>query len=355
MKQLWCSLVGAERQLSLLLGLPYTIPTEHCGLQIDEDEAHLLSPEEVYNRKITPFVSRLVDRTLSGKPPVLATTQELDEELDTIAKSLPDSWWEPPPEVGPEKTAASSDALNRALAHIHHFQFVALLHLPYMLRGDSDRRHQYNRFACLNASREILIRYTNVWKACRTFSCKVIDFQVFTAAVTLLLSLLRQGQTRQIQNEDDRRDWQLVDDLAKTMEDLSHDENLVSTKAAKVIRALQELCLRPVGQGRKTELNIPYFGTVDISVTGNISAESEQNGSGLVAEQENVADQGTAAFPNGNQAFDETTSNSWASFPFTDVSSNSIWGDGPENTQWGLDNAPFGDYFHLDWNQSWNC
>jgi hypothetical protein len=138
------------------------------------------------------------------------------------------------------------------------------------------------------------------------------------------------------------------------MEDLAHDEHLVSTKAAKVIRALQELCLRPAEHGRKTQLNIPYFGTVDISVTGNISAGTEQNGSGLVAEQENAANQGTT-FPNENQGFDETTSNSWASFPLTDFSSNSIWGDGPDNTQWGLDNAPFGDYFHLDWNQSWNC
>lgn len=354
MKQLWCSLVGAERQLSLLLGLPYSTPTDHCGLQISDDEAHLLSPEEAYSRKIAPFVSRLIDRTLSGKAPVLATTQELDEELETIARSLPDSWWEPPPEVGPEKTVVNSDALNRALAHIHHFQFVALLHLPYMLRGDSDRRYQYNRFACLNASREILIRYNIVWRACRTFSCKVIDFQVFTAAVTLLLSLLRQGQVRHLQNEDDKRDWQLVDDLAKTMENLAHDEQLVSTKAAKVIRALQQLCLHPTRDGTKTKLNIPYFGTVDISVTGNVSTGNHQSIAGPITEIEERSHQGTT-FPNEDQAFDPNASNSWSSFPFTDFSSNSIWGDGPENTQWGLDNAPFGDYFHLDWNQSWNC
>lgn len=352
MQQLWYSLLGAERHLSLLLGLPYSVPTEHCDLQIEEDKAQLVSPDILYSRRAISIVSRLIDQNLSGKPPVLAATQEMDAELDAIAKSLPDLWWEPPPAIGADKTAENSQALSRALTHIYHFQLVALLHLPYMLRADSDRRYEYSRFACLNASREILIRYRTIWKADRVSFSKVFDFHVFTAAITILLSLLRLAQLGQSQTESDRKNWQLVDDLAGNMESSEEgDDGLVSAKAAKVIRALQEICLHPERNHGNTRLNIPYFGTVDISVNSGMRTQDAGKPPMPLDGQENIEAQGDQ-FSIQNSGFGDAQDSSWTSFPLNDLPSSSIWGNGPEYTQWGLENAPLGDYFHQDWNQS---
>jgi hypothetical protein len=54
-----------------------------------------------------------------------------------------------------ERTLNTSGLFNRLLDQIWFFQMRALLHLPFMLHADSDRRYEYKKSSGLDAAREV--------------------------------------------------------------------------------------------------------------------------------------------------------------------------------------------------------
>lgn len=79
-----------------------------------------------------------------------------------------------------------------------------------------------NRIAALESAREMIVRYQVVRPAqgYQSLICKVIDFQVFTAAMVLILNLFDSSASNSKRNEEeDDRDWDL---LTSTNEMLQH-------------------------------------------------------------------------------------------------------------------------------------
>lgn len=249
------------------------------GLPIGSVDDHFL-PEEtfqnpscnkelLFSRKLCELSARLAERNQSENSHAYATTQQIDERLDQLKKEMPDSYWEIPVLSANKHTPEAAAHFDRLMTQIWCFQLEALLHLPFMLRAATERRYEYNKFACLNASREMIWRYLAMRDAAPniSFCCKIIDFGALTATVTLLLGLIEPAQgsetpeTRQ-QKENDRN---LVQTVLTSLDKLGRNgKNIIASQSSNVIRSLLAVD-SPAGRAAgNLRLTIPYFGTISI-------------------------------------------------------------------------------------------
>ena len=178
----------------------------------------------------------------------------------------------------------------RLADHLHHYNLVHLLHLPYLLNSQTDDRDlTYSKVTCVNASREILIRVI----AFRTFKrnmmatyCRTADFFALMAGMTILLAHI-DGHKLQ---EDDWRahqrlgDRALVGQLLQSYDNVHDymDDDLTKQSAVQLRRLMNIESEAARGKGdwaRDTvsniekdcgelQLNIPYFGIINIGRMG---------------------------------------------------------------------------------------
>jgi len=174
----------------LLLGLP-------VGCDDPDFEAHEtfenpnINRDLLFSRKLCRISTRIIERNQGDSSNAYATTQNIDEQLDDLAKEVGHEWWILPSQIPNDRTSAAASAFDRLMSQIWYFQLQALLHLPFMLRASTERRYEYSKFSCLKASREVLYRYLLLRTTDnKSFCCNVVDFGALTATVTILLGLL---------------------------------------------------------------------------------------------------------------------------------------------------------------------
>lgn len=220
----------------------------------------------------------IVDRNQAEPTHAFSTTQNIDEKLDNLSKQMPSSWWEMPDNSIFERNEATVDLFDRALVQIWHYELESLVHLPYMLRAAVDRRYEYSRLSCLSASRKLVHRWIFLRERSKaSFICKVIEFQAFKAAITLLLGILQPSQTvkdpMQIRQEEEDR--KLIDTVRNIFEELQALENdVVLGQSAEVLKTLESINLKDRGKGGSIRLTIPHFGTISVGKSRcNLAAE----------------------------------------------------------------------------------
>ncbi|RDL38985.1 Zn2 DNA-binding protein [Venustampulla echinocandica] len=265
-KEMWYQIVRADRYLALFLGLPVGSVDDTFG---PEETFHnpAVDKDMLFSRKLCEISSRISDRNLAQNSQAYATTQEIDEKLDILAKDMPKSWWEIPAFTPETSTQELALHLDHIMTQIWYFQLEALLHLPFMLRAATERRYDYSKFTCLKASREMVSRYLAMNSTAKSFCCRVMDFGAFTSTVTLLLGLLEvtpAPETPEIrqQKENDRA---LVHVVVKSLEETSRDgKEVIATQSVNVIKSLLAMD-SPSGRAPASlRLTIPYFGTITI-------------------------------------------------------------------------------------------
>ncbi|KAL2401284.1 Dehydrocurvularin biosynthesis regulator [Exophiala dermatitidis] len=188
---IWSRIVFLDRFLCLMLGLPQGCTEKNMGF-----EALLTGslPLERLERIHCAVASRVLERNeLEPSAQDLSITRTLDLGLQKAARSVPSKWW-----LTPKLDSAGTDSRSmfwdtgRLFAQVLHYNLLNQLHLPYMLRSSmADRKYEYSRITCVNASREILTRFISL----RSFngiasSCRIIDFLALMASITLLLAHL---------------------------------------------------------------------------------------------------------------------------------------------------------------------
>lgn len=188
---MWSRIVYADRYLSILLGLPAgTSDNSFASEARLRDE----TPAGRLERIHSVIIHRIIERNQRDPLAELGTTQEIDNELQRAARSMPARWWLMPTlgsaneEATPQQHIA---ALVRIMNQLCHYGLLTMVHLPYLLRVSPDRRYDYSKITCVNASREMLLRFIHF----RTFNhtsscCRTMDFAAFTGALTLLLAHL---------------------------------------------------------------------------------------------------------------------------------------------------------------------
>jgi hypothetical protein len=233
------------------------------------DGAQWLTTEDKYNKHLITIAGLIVDRNQAEPTHAFSTTQNIDEKLDELAKQMPSSWWELPDYSTFERDHATADLFDRVLVQIWHYELESLLHLPYMLRAAIDRRYEYSRLSCLSASRKLVQWWIFLREQSKApLICKIIEFQAFKAAITLLLGNLQPSQTvkdaMQIRQEEE--DMKLVDTVRNIFEELQALENdVVLVQSAEVLKTLQSINLNDPGKGGNIRLTIPHFGTISVS------------------------------------------------------------------------------------------
>lgn len=172
----------------MLLGLP----TSTGGIRFPTLDASK-DPGVLYSlpRTLGGVIAKILDRNqIEMSQQALDLTKAIDTELMEIAQHMPPSFWRPTDFTGLQRDSAEAfHEARRAFDHMCYYTSVIQLHLPHMLCPSDASQRTYSKMACVNASREILVREI----ALRTFNpiracCRMSDFLALIAGMTLVLA-----------------------------------------------------------------------------------------------------------------------------------------------------------------------
>ncbi|KAF4337757.1 hypothetical protein FBEOM_8354 [Fusarium beomiforme] len=205
LKSIWWAFYHGDRFSSLLLGLPYGFNDAHFGPSAEPYNAAVV-PEQRLVLRCASIAGKIIDRTMMPGKPSSASSMLLDEQMDTIASSMPLSWWDVPDSL-PSSHAETDELRNRLLLQYYFFHVRINLHLPFVQRLESTSSRDSHRLACMEASRQLLTRFLLL----RTqigghsiFDCKTSDFVGFMAAVALILCLSQSTTATSLVSDKDR-------------------------------------------------------------------------------------------------------------------------------------------------------
>ncbi|KAJ5156194.1 hypothetical protein N7492_008997 [Penicillium capsulatum] len=267
-RHVWNHIIYADRYLSLMLGM-------YNGITDVALDSQRESPEPSSMDSLCRVAGSIIERNQrfrENTPSMVRMTQTIDSELVSIN----------PPGVESDDVASSplgkaidrAQSYHRLMAQLWYYQLLAWLHLPLFLESGKQNRHDYSQQSCLEASRQMITCYTAI--RCLTensFCCKSLDFQAFTAAVTLMINIIGPiGQSDRSSN-----DWKAVESVIGSLEKLAEEQlpDKVATRGLGVLRMLKNVALgHPPGhslsggfsttdeQRGRIKVDIPYFGTI---------------------------------------------------------------------------------------------
>ena len=291
---LWLQIWQGERYLSLIFGLSHSVPDEQFDLESYESELRTKPCGEQLLLRVGTIAGRISQRdhniTTSNRTPDPQTTLLIEQDLEAARISMPEGWWETMP-----NSQMSLEAITDMTAAKFAFSNVKkLLHLPFVLHAGTDPRYESSRTAILDASREMIMLYLVMRDDDRPLFhvCHVADFQVFTAALVLVLDLLGYGTSfERLEGGQRDGDWRIVNNITKCFARVSSKwQNNVAAQAAKILEDLATFNDAQSGDGIY-KASIPYFGKISIKKKlqsrGNLV--SSLNTEGLLAEQENTS------------------------------------------------------------------
>jgi hypothetical protein len=291
-RNVWNHIIYADRYLSLMLGMYHGITDVALESQRGLSEKPSTSMD-----LLCRIAGSIIERNqtfTTVTPSMVRMTQTIDSELLSID----------PPLVADDFTIPSSgksveraQGYNKLMTQLWHYQLLDWLHLPLLLESGTQRRYEYSRQSCLEASRHMITCYTSIRQlTADSFCCKSLDFQAFTAAVTLMINLLEPRGPPQSSSDD----WLAVEGVMAILEKLAKGQppDKVATRGLIVLQTLKD-----VARGNKPtqiaareglsmeekefsriKINIPYFGTISLDC-GIRSDTSEQQESDNVPPQ----------------------------------------------------------------------
>ncbi|PNP43688.1 hypothetical protein TGAMA5MH_04660 [Trichoderma gamsii] len=195
---LWFRLVFMDRYLSLVLDLPMSVLDDSFM-----DDIVTQAPFEKLERAQAKLTSRIIFRNQQlrlgqrGGDPVYdhyKETKDIDYLLTQATRVLPLEWWIFPPTQDARSIDELRDMIAKIVHQLHHYNFVLLLHIPYILPGpegrfnNSTQDYSNSKIAAMTAARELLGRsIVPVGPNRVSFSTRGIVLKVLLSALTLLV------------------------------------------------------------------------------------------------------------------------------------------------------------------------
>ena len=290
-------LFSADRWVSLLIGLPHSVPDYLCYLSIPPIDQS--TPVTFHHRHMTLLTGRVIDCLQSPTGFSFTAIVSVEEEIDKVTSQLPPNYLDMP------DITACPDADERS-ARLYRltevFQLKTFLYLPLFLQHcDTNKQkptqgqtmhYYYGRTACLNSARSLLKAYLALYDMDPTTavvdnSMKLTSFTALTAAVVLFLNLLAGGHptmTDSTQLSDSDTMHILINRAAAIFEACS--EGKPGSLCGQCHSALADLvsCSQTLGKGESREIVVPYFGSVEIT-----RRESASLGSPEISSSDRVA------------------------------------------------------------------
>ncbi|KAK6447245.1 hypothetical protein FP744_10003495 [Trichoderma asperellum] len=195
---LWFRIIFMDRYLSLVLDLPMSVQDDSFM-----DDLVDLAPLEKLERAQAKLTSRIIFRNEQlrlgqrGGNPVYdhyKETKDIDYLLSQATRSLPAQWWGFPRPQDARSADELRDMVAKIVHQLHHYNFVLLLHIPYILPGPESRRsndatqdYSNSKIAAMTAARELLSRsIVPIGPNRVSFSTRGIVLKVLLSALTLL-------------------------------------------------------------------------------------------------------------------------------------------------------------------------
>ena len=269
---LWKALYTSDRFLSLMLGLPYGPSEVHADIGRDSESCakgiQVQDSSEHYFSRLSNIVGHIIDRNQQlPSNNMLPLTFKIEAELMELSASMTSDWWEPVLEPG----GAAKRVNSQLLPQFWHHQARALLHLPFMLKATTDRLFEYNKITTLESAREMIacFRVIRPARGYGSLVCKMLDFQVFTAAMILVINLLdHYRKTETLDNSEAENDQYLITVTTDILRRASTETDAgVATQAARALEMFAKIREMSLSGARcdsdcTTKLVVPYFGTV---------------------------------------------------------------------------------------------
>lgn len=287
-KMVFMGLFQNDRYYSLLLGLPYAVGNNQCDLEkiVEGMDSHFKGMDLSLMVGLSRLGGDLIDRNQNPELISLEATMKLERDLDVLAAKLPNL------SNITDTSAYSFDELYRHVLSRFFFHNVrSHLHLPFLVNPSNDPRLEFSRHAALDSAREMIKSY----RALRTHAvngfcaCKVVDFQVLTAAAMLALSNLgvmhRTDKMRDLFTEE--QDWNLIAEVKRLLEEaraeMGPGGGSVQDQAARALSLFLEgrkgCNGRPPMEGDSFQIVIPYFGRISIRPRDKNWCTKEKRGS----------------------------------------------------------------------------
>ncbi|KIX04811.1 uncharacterized protein Z518_05682 [Rhinocladiella mackenziei CBS 650.93] len=268
---MWLKVVIVDRYLAVLLGFPVGVGDDCFG-----DESYLRIPIsgliDLVVRRLSIIAGLIATRNQRELLTTYTHTLEIDEKLDQLARELPKSWCEIPVLCPGERTLEEANKYDLITHQMWYFQLTQLLHLPWMLRAFTDSRYEYSKLSCLNASREMIIRYLALRSMNNTqMHARVVDFATIIASVTIIL--IHVGSGSNIENQRDvghrkHSDMELVNKVVESMRVVAQgSREFMARQGVEVVEALLSVgeTGKDNGARGKLQLTIPFYGTIHIT------------------------------------------------------------------------------------------
>ena len=334
-KALWTELWQRERGFSLLMGLPHSTQDSHMPSLTVDDNTSDLQKTKRFLRDIGIVMGHIIERDQDPNGQTYSITLKIEEELEACQYIMSAQWWDFQPDP-----ATPIDAIRGMfVAQLRFYTVQRLLHLPFLLKAFGDPKYEGSRLSMLKSSRKII----NIFDVLRDEKrpvlkkCDMADFQVFAAAMTLVVHLLAFSRTSDSYDlHQEEHDWQLVLQTATALGRLSESMKGcdLATLGARVLNDFSNLRNGPV-QG-VYKVNIPYFGRVEIQRGGtrhNKYASYTQTSSKLDHERQSQQD-----YVGATEALAEPTV-SLDSYLFPSPTATQPWQEADENWAHFMDSS----------------
>ena len=260
---IWTELWQRERGFSLILGLPSSTLDSQIHPSTANNDGSDLHRFKHFLQDIGIVMGQIIDRDQDLSRKTYSATLNIEEQLEECQSIMPAQWWD----FTPDPTTPTDAIRGMFAAKMRFFTVQRLLHLPFLLKASSDRRFEASRLSTLKSSREIIKVYNVLRYEKRPVLkvCDMVDFQVFAAAMTLVIDLLALSRTPDLSDlRREEADWQLVLQTAGILGRFSRSRKgcQVAALGARVLEDFSQLRYRSAEGVLKVD--IPYFGRVEI-------------------------------------------------------------------------------------------
>ena len=267
-KYVWGQLWHSDLGMSLILGLPWSLSMSQPGLS--PKLAPTLPNTEVWYA-IGKIAGAIVERDQQSHTLDYATTVRIDQDWEHCLEVVPAEWWN----ETPSSELSFAGLYYRQVLKLLLFNLRKLIHMPFMLKARVDSKYEHSRVAAMDASREVIRAYCGLRKNKITEDviCELMDFQAFSAGMTIAANLLSKGSTHEI--SESYSDWNLIESLAATLRHFSTiSECTVAAQGAHVLEVIGMARRRDLSAPRRYEATIPYFGKVLLNFSHPTESET---------------------------------------------------------------------------------
>ena len=281
---IWTEIWHLETSITLILGLPSSMPIPTPGScppaprDPDDGSSGCDNPFRTLHHRMCSLAASVVARNQSPQPSYLATMQ-IDHELNGCRALMPDSWWH----ESPRADQPFAQLYAQQVTKVQYFLIAKLLHLPFMLSPDAG--YEYSRASAVAASRGLIAAYLGLRSCGRGLFvvCESLEFQAFSAGITLLIRLLSPAPGGKPSDGDDNNnnngaeDWPLIDALTMGLRrTASLMQCHVAGQAAEVLGLLTQAARGTYAGPDRYDVVLPYFGKITIALSrGRKTADLE--------------------------------------------------------------------------------